>query len=94
MIRLSMTHRINLEPKHMIISSRNRPKSFRVNLLSGTVYHLNASDSQSTWIFDPRKLFDMILGSFQSHGKALIAVNKAPTRFGADKHCLESINQQ
>jgi len=89
-----MTHRINLEPKHTIISSGNGPKSFHVNLLSGTVYHLNASDYQSTLIFDPRKLFDMILGAFQSPWKTLIADNKAPIRFGADKSCLDSIKQQ
>ncbi len=83
-----MTHRINLEPKHMIISSRNRPKWFRVNLLSGTVYHLNASDYQSTWIFDPRKLFDMIIGAFQSHGKKLFAVDDTQIRFGVDQSTI------
>jgi hypothetical protein len=89
-----MTHRINLEPKHTIISSGNGPKSFRFDLLSAAVCHLNASDYQSTLIFDPRKLFDMILGAFQSPWKTLFAVNNAPISFGADKSCLDSIKQQ
>jgi hypothetical protein len=68
-----MTHRINLEPKHTIISSGNGPKSFRFDLLSAAVCHLNASDYQSTLIFDSRKLF---------------AVDDTQIRFGVDQSTI------